>query len=160
MPLSSTIRQVEIFMIALQGFQVLFLWVHDWVPLGNLNDVAAIRRADSRQRLAVVTLIQSAPFTVGLLFSMLDFGQPYPHWLYSWLWISYGLLLLGQIRAWWIPYLIRAEPERATRYRIMFGKTHSFLPLHNDLVPNTAHILLHLSTAATLILLLTYRAHL
>ena len=78
MPLSSTIRQVEIFMIALQGFQVLFLWVHDWVPLGSLNGVAAIRRADSRQRLVVVTLIQSAPFTVGLLFSMLDFGQPYP----------------------------------------------------------------------------------
>jgi hypothetical protein len=90
-------------MIALQGFQVLFLWVHDWVPLGSLNDVAAIRRADSRQRLVVVTLIQSA--------------------------------------------------------RIMFGKTHSFLPLHNDLVPNTAHILLHVSTAVTLILLLTYRAH-
>jgi hypothetical protein len=36
----------------------------------------------------------------------------------------------------------------------MFGKTHSFLPQHNGLVPNTAHILLHLSSAATLILLL------
>ena len=160
MLLSSTIRQLEIAMIGLQGFQVLFLWIHDWVPLGSLNDVAAVRSADTRQRLLGVTLIQSAPFTVGLLFSLLNFAQPYPHWLYTWLWISYSILLLGQIRAWWIPYLIRAEPERATRYRIMFGKTHSFLPLHNDLVPNTAHILLHLSTAATLILLVTYRSQL
>ncbi len=154
MPISSTIRQLEIALVALQGFQVLFLWIHDWVPVGCLNDVAAVRSADSKQRLAAVTLIQSAPFTVGLLFSLLDFGKSYPHWLYTWLWISYGVLLLGQIRAWWIPYLIRAEPERAARYRIMFGKTHSFLPQRNGLVPNTAHILLHLSTAATLILLL------
>jgi hypothetical protein len=36
----------------------------------------------------------------------------------------------------------------------MFGKTHSFLPPRNGMVPNTAHILLHLATAATLIVLL------
>jgi hypothetical protein len=36
----------------------------------------------------------------------------------------------------------------------MFGNTHSFLPQRNGLVPNTAHILLHLSTVATLICLL------
>jgi hypothetical protein len=36
----------------------------------------------------------------------------------------------------------------------MFGKTHSFLPVRNGMVPNTAHILLHLATAATLIFLL------
>jgi hypothetical protein len=68
--------------------------------------------------------------------------------------ISYALLFIGQIRAWWIPYLFRPEPERAARYRIMFGKTHSFLPPRNGMVPNTGHILLHLATAATLIVLL------
>jgi hypothetical protein len=36
----------------------------------------------------------------------------------------------------------------------MFGKTYSFLPVRNGMVPNTAHILLHLATAATLIVLL------
>jgi hypothetical protein len=34
---------------------------------------------------------------------------------------------------------------------LMFGKTHSFSPLRNGMVPNTAHILLHLATAATVI---------
>jgi AraC-like DNA-binding protein len=34
-------------------------------------------------------------------------------------------------------------------YQIMFGKTHSFLPVRNGMVPNTAHILLHLAAAAT-----------
>ncbi len=147
-------RQSAIVLIGLQAFQVLFLWTHDWVPLGRLNDVAAVRAQDSLRRLVVVTLVQSVPFTIGLAFSLLYVRQAFPHWLVSWLWISYGLLLIGQIQAWWIPYLIRAEPERAARYRKMFGKTHSFLPQRNGIVPNTAHILLHAATAATLIVLL------
>ncbi len=146
---------VEMVLLALQVFQVLFLWIHDWVPLGCLNDVAAVRNQDTRRRLVIVTLIQSVPWTIGLCFSLLHFKESYPGWLYDWLLISYGLLFIGQIRAWWIPYILRPEPERAARYQIMFGKTHSFLPPRNGLVPNTAHILLHLATAATLIILLT-----
>jgi hypothetical protein len=144
----------EIALAALQIFQVIFLWAHDWISLGRLNDVRAVRNADSTLRLVLVTFIQSAPFTVGLIFSLINFGHIYPHWLFSWLWISYGLLLLGQIRAWWIPYLVRREPERIARYQVMFGATHSFLPKRNGLVPNTAHILLNLATIATLVFLL------
>jgi hypothetical protein len=145
---------VEIVLIALQVFQVLFLWLHDWVPLGRLNDVKAVRSQDTAFRLVVVTLIQSLPFTIGLLFSLSYLGRLYPRWLYLWLWISYGVIFVGQIRAWWIPYLFRAEPERAARYQIMFGNTHRFLPTRNGLVPNTAHIMLHLATAATLVTLI------
>jgi hypothetical protein len=147
-------REIEMVLLALQVFQVLFLWVQDWIPLGRLNDVAAVRNQDTTRRLVTVTLIQSVPWTIGLCFSLLHFRRPYPDWLYGWLVISYGLLFIGQIRAWWIPYLFRPEPERAAGYQIMFGKTHSFLPRRNGMVPNTAHILLHLTTAATLIVLL------
>jgi hypothetical protein len=147
-------RNLQIALVGLQAFQVLFLWIHDWIPLGRLNDVEAVRRVDSTSRLVFVTLLQSVPFTVGLAFSVVNFGRSYPHWLYSWLWIGYAVLMLGQIRAWWIPYLVQAEPKRAERYRVMFGKTHSFLPENNGMVPNTAHVLLHLATAATLVVLL------
>ena len=147
-------REIEIVLLTLQVFQVLFLWVHDSIPLGRLNDVAAVRSQDTRRRLVTVTLIQSVPWTIGLCFSLLHSRRPYPGWLYDWLVISYALLFIGQIRAWWIPYLFGPEPERAARYQIMFGKTHSFLPPRNGMVPNTAHILLHLATAATLIVLL------
>jgi len=147
-------RHVEIIFLALQLFQVLFLWLHDWIPLGRLNDVAAIRSQDTSLRLIVVTLIQSVPFSIGLLFSVLYLGRPYPHWLFMWLWISYSLIFIGQLRAWWIPYLLHGEPERAARYQVMFGKTHRFLPTRNGLVPNTAHIMLHIATAATLFTLL------
>jgi hypothetical protein len=35
----------------------------------------------------------------------------------------------------------------------MFGNTHSFLPKRTGMVPNTAHILLHVATLATLMVL-------
>lgn len=153
--ISTANLHIEIVLIVLQGFQILFLWLHDWVPLGRLNDVKAVRSQDTMSRLVIVTLIQSVPFTIGLVFSALYFGRMYPHWLYMWLWISYGLIFVGQIRAWWIPYLFRQEPQRSARYEIMFGNTHRFLPTRNGLVPNTAHIMLHVATAATLVTLFT-----
>jgi hypothetical protein len=144
---------VELTLDALQFLQVLFLWLHDWIPLGRLNDVAAVRSQNTTLELAIVTGVQSVPFTIGLWFSLLYFGQPFPHWLYMWLCVSYSLIFVGQLRAWWIPYLFYSEPERAARYQIMFGKTFRFLPIRNGLVPNAAHIILHLATVATLFVL-------
>jgi hypothetical protein len=146
-----TLQAVLVF---LQALQVVFLWIHDWVPLGRFNDVRAVRAEDSTHRLIVVTLIQSAPFTLVLALSAVYFGAPYPRWLTILLWVSYAVLLIGQLRAWWVPYLLRPEPARAARYRSMFGRTHTFLPERNGLVPNTAHVFLHICTAATLATLL------
>jgi hypothetical protein len=145
---------LEAILLALQAFQVAFLWLHDWIPLGRFNDVIAVRREDSLQRLVVVTMMQSVPYSIGLFFSAwYSRRHSYPGWLVTWLWISYIVLFLGQLRAWWIPYLLQAEPERAKRYQRMFRNTHSFLPTRNGMVPNTAHTALHLATAATLFVL-------
>jgi hypothetical protein len=153
MPKHPVDRAAETILLALQVLQVVFLWIHDWIPLGRLNDVAAVRSQDTLGRLVMVTFFQSVPWSIGLYFSALYFERTYPHWLHSWLWISYVVLLVGQIRAWWVPYLFRPDPQRAARYRIMFGNTHSFLPVRNGLVPNTAHIMLHACTVATLVVL-------
>jgi hypothetical protein len=136
-------------LICLQGLQVTILWLHDWVQLGRLTDIAAVRAHDTRGRLIRVTVIQSLPFTFGLVASVVYSQTGHPAWLRCWLWISYGILFAGELRAWWWPYLIQSEPERAARYRGMFGKTSAFLPERNGIVPNT----LHAATAATLILL-------
>ena len=142
---------------ALQLFQVLFLWTHDWMPLAPLNDVAAVRRQDPTARLIRVTLIQSLPYTIGLVYSALAIlhHHPFPGWLWTWLWISYGLLFAGEITAWWLPYLTQPSPQRAARYRAMFGTTHAFLPARNGIVPNTLHCLLHAATFATVLTLFT-----
>jgi len=144
---------LEPILVALQTFHVLFLALHDWIPLGRLNDVPAVRREIPPWNLFIATVTQSAFFAAGLFFSISYFGRPYPTWLNYWLWISYTMLFGGEIEAWWIPYLVRPNPKRAARYRRMFGNTHSFLPRRNDIVPNTAHVLLHVATAATLFVL-------
>lgn len=138
---------------ALQAIQVAFLWLHDWVPLGRLNDVGAVRRQDGVPRLIRVTLIQSIPFTIGLAASIAYLATGHPAWVWLWLWVSYALLFVGELRAWWWPYLVRAEPDRAARYHRLFGATAAFLPERNGIAPNTLHTLLHAATAATLVVL-------
>jgi hypothetical protein len=140
-------------LVALQAIQVVFLWIHDLVPLGRLNDIEAVRRTDSAARLTRTTLIQSVPYTIGLYFSVVGLSAGFPGWLWYWLWISYGLLFAGELRAWWWPYLVQPEPERAARYRVLFGSTHAFLPPRNGMAPNTLHLMLHACTALTLLVL-------
>jgi hypothetical protein len=140
-------------LFALQCFHVLFLALHDWIPLGTLNDVMAVRAANPGNKLVAATLISLTPFAIGLGASAINFGRAYPAWLFWWLWISYGLLFVGELRAWWIPYLFHPEPERAARYRVMFGATHALLPERNGIRPNTLHVILHMVTLTTLVVL-------
>ena len=140
-------------LIALQAVQVAILWLHDWVPLGTLNDVRRVQAEDTKARLIRVTLIQSIPFTLGLIFSITYKQTHHPAWTLDWLWVSYLLLFAGELRAWWVPYTIHPEPDRAARYRKMFGGTHAFLPAHNGIIPNTLHCTLHAATVCTLLAL-------
>jgi hypothetical protein len=118
-----------------------------------LNDVSAVRRENSLPPLIINTVVVGGLFAFGLAASLRYYGRPYPEWLHTWLWVSYALLFLGELRAWWIPYLLHPEPQRAARYQSMFVQTHSFLPMRNGIVPNTLHIILHVTTLATLLLL-------
>ncbi len=144
---------VDIALVVVQALLVAFLWTHDWVPLGRLNDVAAVRGADTTARLVRITLIQSLPFTVLLALSVARLDGARIPGLKTALWIAYSILLAGELRGWWWPYLVRPDPVRAARYRAMFGRTHAFLPVRNGFAPNTAHVALHACTALTLLLL-------
>lgn len=140
-------------LIALQAFVVFVLWTHDWIPLGRLNDVAAVRRSNPLRKLVAVTLIQSVPYTIGLALTLRLGGAPHGGFARGWLWVTYVILLVGQLRAWWVPYLVAPDPVRAARYREMFGGTLAFLPIRNGMVPNALHVALHLATIAILIVL-------
>jgi hypothetical protein len=119
----------------------------------TLNDVKSVRAANPGRKPLAATLISLAPFAIGLAASAIYFGRVYPPWLFWWLWINYGLLFVGELTAWWIPYLFHPEPERASRYQAMFGATHAFLPERNGIRPNTLHVILHIVTLTTLVLL-------
>lgn len=149
----SKLRPMITLLLVLQAFHVLFLALHDWIPLGPLNDVRAVRAENSTRQLVLGTLISTIPFAFGVAASLYYFGKTYPGWLRVWLWISYAMLFSGELQAWWVPYLLRPEAQRAVRYDAMFGRTHGFLPTRNGIRPNTLHIILHTATALTLVVL-------
>jgi hypothetical protein len=70
-------------LFALQCFHVLFLALHDWIPLGTLNDVKAVRAANPGRKLVAATLISLTPFAIGLAASTVYFGRAYPAWLFK-----------------------------------------------------------------------------
>lgn len=140
-------------LLALQGFVVLFAGLHNWIPLGRLNDVGGAHAAFPGRKLLLTTLTNVIPYGFGLAASAFYFGRIYPAWLLWWLWISYGLAVCGSLKAWWIPYLLRPDAELAARYRVMYASTHTFLPEHNGITPNTLHVIFDGAVVALLIAL-------
>src|ERR1700687_1860693 len=47
---------LEELLLPLQALQAAFLWLHDWIPLGRLNDIAAMRGREPGNILRRVTL--------------------------------------------------------------------------------------------------------
>jgi hypothetical protein len=129
--------------IACQLFVVVFIAFHDWIPLGKLNNLAGIRSVDSLGKRVLVTLLSTLPFAIGLAGSIYYASTPFPGWLRWFLWISYGIGFYGLLRAWYIPYLLIPDPERAARYRERFDQTHAFLPMRNGIRPDTLHVSFH-----------------
>lgn len=136
-----------------QSLIVLFVAFHDWVPLGSLNNLAGIREVDTAGTLLRTTIISTLPFAIGLAASLYYRTAGFPGWLWYWLWISYIACLYGILRAWYVPYLFGADPERAARYQRRFASTHAFLPSRNGIVPDTLHVCFHAVLLCTLILL-------
>jgi len=141
-----------------QLFVVAFIAIHDWIPLGKLNNLTGIRAVDTQGRLLRVTVLSTLPFAVGLVASIYyaksDYAKSgFPMWVMTWLWISYGSGVYGMLRAWWIPYLLVPDPVRAARYQQRFAHTHAFLPARNGIRPDTLHVCFHLVLITFVILL-------
>jgi|HubBroStandDraft_2_1064218.scaffolds.fasta_scaffold410454_2 hypothetical protein len=136
-----------------QLFVALFIALHDWIPLGKLNNLAGIRAVDTTRRLLVVTVISSLPFVIGFAASVYYAASGFPMWLVLWLWISYGMAFYGMLRTWWVPYLLIEDPARAARNQQRFAHTHAFLPTRNGIRPDTLHVCFHAVLVSVLILL-------
>jgi len=127
--------------------------LHDWIPLGRLNNLEKIRAVDTTRKLFFVTVLSTLPFAIGFAASVYYSASGFPMWLMWWLWISYGFGLDGMLRAWWVPYLLVADPVRAARYQERFAHTHAFLPTRNGIRPDTLHVCFHAVFFVLLILL-------
>jgi len=134
-------------------FIFLFMLLHDWVPLGPFNDVEAVRQDSTIQELLFVTLFNASQILVIIVLLLIFMGKSYPIWAKIWLIVHQSCIFAGALWAWWIPYCcgIGAE-ERAERYQLMFGNTHTFLPEMHGIAPNTIHVIFHLTLLTCIIL--------
>jgi hypothetical protein len=142
-------------LIGLQCLVVLFVGLHNWIPLGSLNDLQGVRAVFPTRKLIVTTLTNFVPAALGLggtiyYFSM---GRGLGGWLFWYLWVFYLLAVYGSLSAWWVPYFFGANAERVARERTMYARTHAFLPERNGVRPNTLHVAFDLLTLAILVVL-------
>ncbi|GIM46656.1 hypothetical protein DNHGIG_22050 [Collibacillus ludicampi] len=80
----------ELAFIILQIIIVLFLMIHDWVPMGTLNDVKGVLSQNTVKQNLIITLINTIPFAVGLIISLVYAGKPYPLFVKMYLVLAYG----------------------------------------------------------------------
>jgi hypothetical protein len=142
-------------LIALQCLVVLFVGLHNWIPLGSLNDLQGVRAVFPVRKLVVTTLTNFVPAAIGLCGSVYYFvmGWRFGGWLVWYLWVFYLLACYGSLRAWWIPYFFGGNAERVERERTLYARTHAFLPERNGVRPNTLHVMFDVVTVAILVVL-------
>lgn len=71
-------------LLALQIFHVAFLALHDWVPLGRLNDVRAVRQENPGSKLLVATFLSTVLFVPPLVVGLMHVdGQAHRAQLYA-----------------------------------------------------------------------------
>ncbi len=136
-------------LIALQCFVVAFVALHNWIPLGPLNDLNAVRAEFPGSKLFFTTLSNFIPAAFGLICSIY-FRQHFPEWLTWYLWIFYLLACCGSAYAWWLPYFFGVGKKHLAREQELYSKTHSFLPERHGVRPNTLHLIFDVLTLAIL----------
>lgn len=139
-------------LLLLQAFHLLVLLLHDWVPLGRLNNVRAMQAAHPRHLLLIGTLVSSLLPGIGFALSLLHPGL-WPLWLVLYLAGAYLFLFIGEIEAWWAGYFFGYRRDRAASYGVMYGRTLAFLPERHGICPNALHVALHGATLLTLVTL-------
>ena len=131
------------FFIILQIILAFFLAFHDWLDLPPLTDIKALEKYHTKKE----RLLSSCINTILVLIPSLMTIQSRGHFSLrgiAFIVISYLLLTIGTICAWWIPYIFGSSQEHKQGF-VEYKNTHTFLPARGDnVVPNTLHIIMHL----------------
>ena len=134
------------FFLILQCVLFLFMALHDWVDIPPFTDLAALKKAHSFKFRLIGSLVNATLIMIPIIVTFLYLTSPLSLWACFVFTFIYGLLTIGTITAWWIPYLgggylIYGNKAGFEEYR----NTHSFLPPRgNNIVPNTLHVVLHI----------------
>jgi len=129
--------------IAIQIILLFFMTFHDWMHLPPLTDIREIEKHSTVTGRMINSIIFF--FLIFIPLSLTLFYQPnFPCWVSITITFIYGLLTLGTITSWWIPYIMGSSESHKQGF-VEYKSTHHFLPTRGDNVtPNTLHVILHL----------------
>jgi hypothetical protein len=129
--------------IALQVILLFLMTFHDWVHLPPLTDIRELEKHSSKTGRLINSFIFALLILIPL--SLTYFYAPgLPYSIRRTIAIFYGLLTLGTILSWWVPYIFGSSAAHKAAFA-EYRTTHHFLPKRNDNVtPNTFHVILHI----------------
>lgn len=132
------------FFIFLQTSLFLLMIVHDWVSFYPLNDIATLRRYHSKRELFMGSCINGGMVMVPLLISLYGYIYVFTHRMSLILFLLYGILTVGTMCAWWIPYIFGSSDAHKLGFK-EYSNTHHFLPPRGtNLTPNSLHVIIHI----------------
>jgi len=135
--------------VIIQIILLLFMTFHDWIHLPPLTDIREIEKHSTITGRVINSIIFF--FLIFIPLSLTLFYQPnFPCWVLGVIVFIYGLLSLGTIFSWWMPYIRGSSQEHKEGFK-EYRNTHHFLSARGDnVVPNTLHVILHVQIWACL----------
>jgi hypothetical protein len=132
-----------IIFIALQSSLLLIMALHDWIEIKPLTDIRALEQHHTFQGRLLASTIYAILVLIPLTLTL--WYQPTIPVSALWCITSiYGLLTIGTIASWWIPYLLGSSEKHKADFA-EYRNTHAFLPARGDnVIPNTLHCVMHL----------------
>lgn len=129
--------------ILLQLILFFLMTFHDWVHLPPLTDIAELEKHSSFWGRVLNSVIFALWIIITLVLTV-QYAPELPTWVMVVLITFYGLLTLGTLFSWWLPYFFGSSAAHKKAF-IEYKNTHHFLPARGDnVVPNTFHVILHL----------------
>jgi len=136
-------QNLILFFVVLQVVLFFFMALHDWIHLPPLTDIRALEKLHSAKFRLTWSIINGLMVLIPLLLTWL-YQPQFPLWVLIVLVSAYGLMTIGTLFAWWIPYFFGSSAEHKAGFA-EYHSTHHFLPPRGDnVIPNTFHVLLHL----------------
>lgn len=128
--------------IVLQLILLFFMTFHDWVHLPPLTNIRDLEKNSTQLGRFINSTLFFFLIFIPLMLTI-TYQSNFPIWVLIVLISFYGLLTLGTIFSWWVPYFFGSSDQHRMNFA-EYKNTHHFLPaISNNIIPNTLHVILH-----------------
>ncbi len=135
--------------IILQIILLFFMTFHDWIHVPPLTDIRELEKHNSKKGRLINSWIFFVIVCIPLVLTWI-YQYAFQGWVLITIVNFYGLLSIGTIFSWWIPYFFGSSIAHKTAFA-EYRTTHRFLPARGDnIIPNTFHVILHVQIWACL----------